>query len=253
MNWYSPLLFFLWISPHLLLTVVAILIYKRGLYREFPFFLLYALYEIVTFALLCGLNYLPSITAKQYTYTFMATLALSIALRFGVIKEVSEDLFREHPVLKETARQSLRWSKALLALIGIACAAYAPGEDGVRLIDGLAVISRGVALIQSGLLVFLLGFARFFGLSWRGYAFGITLGLGVLSSVDLATSAIRAQGVGEEWARTLNLFTTGSYLICALIWLGYILAPERKPSVVANVSGEAVEDWNRELQRLLRL
>jgi hypothetical protein len=243
----------LWISPHVFLAVVAILIYKRRLYREFPFFWLYALYETGTFALLYGLNATASVTAKQYTYTFMATLALSIALRFGVIKEVSEDLFREHPVLKETARHSLRWSKALLALIGIACAAYAPGDGAVRLIGGLAVISRGVALIQCGLLVFLLGFARFFGLSWRGYAFGITLGLGVLSSVDLATSAIRAQGVGEEWARTLNLFTTGSYLICALIWLGYILAPERKPSVVANVSGEAVEDWNRELQRLLRL
>src|SRR5258706_14312984 len=146
MNWYNYLLYFLWISPHLLLTVVAILIYKRGLYREFPFFLLYALYEIATFALLCGLNYLPSITAKQYTYTFMATLGLSIALRFGVIKVVSEDLFREHAVLKKTARQSLLWSNALLALVRIACAAYAPVEDGVGLVGGLAVFSGGVGL-----------------------------------------------------------------------------------------------------------
>jgi len=242
----------LWISPHLLLAIVAALIYRRRLYREFPFFLFYALYEIGAFALLYALNAIPSVTAKQYTYAFMATLAISIALRFGVIKEVSEDLFREHPALKATARQSLRWSKALLALIGVACAAYAPGEDGVRLIGGLAVISRGVAIIQSGLLVFLLGFARLFGLSWRGYAFGIALGLGVLSSVDLATSAIRAQVSGEQWAGALNLLTTGSYLICALIWLGYILAPERKSSVVANVSGDEVDDWNRELQRWLR-
>ncbi|MFY9559029.1 MAG: hypothetical protein WAQ52_02230 [Terriglobales bacterium] len=242
----------LWISPHLLLAIVAILIYKRRLYREFPFFLLYTLYEIGAFVLLYGLNSVPSVTAQQYTYAFMVTLAISIALRFGVIKEVSEDLFREHPVLKVTARQSLRWSKALLVVIGIACAAYAPGEDGVRLIGGLAVISRGVAIIQSGLLVFLLGFARFFGLSWRGCAFGIALGLGVLSSVDLATSAIRAQVASEEWARALNLLTTGSYLICALIWLGYLLAPERKPSILSNVSRDEVDDWSQELQRWLR-
>jgi len=242
----------LWISPHLLLAIVAFLIYKRRVYREFPFFLLYALYEIGAFVLLYALNSISSVTAKQYTYAFMATLAISIALRFGVIKEVSEDLFREHSALRATARQSLRWSKVLLALIGIACAAFAPGEDGLGLMGGLAVINRGVAIIQSGLLVFLLVFARWFGLSWRGYAFGIAIGLGVLSSADLATSAIRAQIAGEQWSGVLNLLTTGSYLICALIWLGYILAPERKHSVTANVSVDEVDEWNRELQRWLR-
>lgn len=242
----------LWISPHVLLAIVAIVIYRRRIYREFPFFMLYALYEIGAFILLYALNSIPSVTAHQYTYAFMATLAISIALRFGVIKEVSEDLFRENPVLQVTARKSIRWSKALLALVGIACAFYAPGDQGVRLIGGLVVISRGVAVIQSGLLLFLLGFTRFFGLSWRGQAFGIALGLGVLSSVELAASAIRTQVPGGEWAGALNLLTTGSYLICALIWLGYMLAPERKPAVVTDITGEEVEDWNRELQRMLR-
>src|SRR5882762_1574607 len=215
MNWSRLLLLFLWIAPHLLLAVVATLIYRRRLYREYPFFLLYSLYEIAAFVLLYGLNSIPSVTAKQYAYAFMATLGISIALRFGVIKEVSEDLFRGHPALKTTIRRSLLWSKALLVVIGIACAAYAPGEDGMWLIGGLAVVSRGVAVIQSGLLVFLLGFSRLFGLSWRGCAFGIALGMGVLSSVDLVTSAIRAQMVGEEWVKALNLLTTGSYLICS--------------------------------------
>jgi hypothetical protein len=94
-------------------------------------------------------------------------------------------------------------------------------------------------------------FSRLLGLSWRGFAFGIALGIGVLSSVDTAAYAIRAQGVAEEWARALNLLTTGSYLICSLIWLGYILAPERKTSAVEGVSGEEVDNWNRELQRWL--
>jgi ABC-type nickel/cobalt efflux system permease component RcnA len=115
----------------------------------------------------------------------------------------------------------------------------------------LAVINRGVGIVQCGLLVFLMCFSRLLGLSWRGIAFGIALGIGVLSSVDIAVFAIRAQGNGEEWTQALNLLTTGSYLICSLIWLGYILAPERKTSAVTNVSGDEVDSWNRELQRWL--
>src|SRR5258706_4664010 len=247
MTWHT----LLWISPHLVLAAIAVLMYKRRLYRDFPFFWLYTLYEIGEFSLLYALNAIPGVTAQLYTYAFLVTLVISIALRFGVIREVSDDLFRERQFLKEAARGSLRWTTALLVLAGIAGAVFVSGEDGVRLIGGLAVINRGVGIIQCGLLVFLMCFSRLLGLSWRGFAFGIALGIGVLSSVDIATYAIRAQVVDEEWARALNLLTTGSYLICSLVWLGYTLAPESKTSSVVNVSGNEVDNWNRELQRWL--
>jgi len=241
----------LWISPHVLLALVAILMYQRRLYRDFPFFWVYTLYETCEFVLLYAMISIRTVTGQQYTYAFLVTLVISISLRFGVIREVSDHLFRERPFLKEAARGSLQWTWALLVLAGIACAVFAPGEDGGRLIGGLAVINRGIGIVQCGLLVFLMCFARLLGLAWRGFAFGIALGVGVLSGIDIATYAIRAQLVDEGWMRTLNLFTTGSYLICSLIWLGYILAPESKTSVVTNVAGNEVDDWNRELQRWL--
>ena len=241
----------LWILPHVVVAVVAVLMYTRRLYVDFPFFWLYTIYETLEFALLYALNSIPMVTGQQYTYAYLVTLVISIALRFGVIREVSEDLLREHQFLTDGARKSLRWIEALLVLAGILCAVYAPGDDSARVISGLAVINRGVAIVQCGLLVFLMCFSRLLGLSWRGIAFGIALGIGVLSSVDIAAFAIRAQEDGEEWTKALNLLTTGSYLICSLIWLGYILTPERKSSVVANVSGDEVDDWSRELGRWL--
>ena len=252
MNWDRLLLLSLWTAPHFLLFVVAIATYRRQLYRQYPFFLLYTIYESATFALLYTLNFMPSVTAKQYAYAFMTTLGISIALRFGVIKEISEELFMAHPTLQATTRNSLRWLKALLALIGIACAAYAPGQNGTWLIGGLIVVSRGVAIIQGGLLLFLLSFSHFLGLSRHGYAFGISLGMGVLASIDLVTSAIRAQVVGQLWATVLNLVTTSGYLICSLIWLVYILAPERRPSHPVAVPAAELDDWTNDLRRLLR-
>jgi hypothetical protein len=247
MTWHT----LLWISPHVVLAVVAVLMYQRRLYREFPCFFVYTLFEIGEFALLYALNSIPSATERQYTYAFIATLVISIALRFGVIREVSDDLFRERQFLQQAASRSLRWTRALLALIGILCAIYVPGDEGAKVIGGLAVINRGVAIIQCGLLIFLMCFSRLLGLSWRGFAFGIALGIGVVASIDIATYAIRAQAGDAEWARALNLLTMGSYLICSLIWLGYILAPERTGSVATNVSGDEMDSWNRELRRWL--
>ena len=167
MNWHKALLLFLWISPHVLLGVLAAILYKRRLYREFPCFFAYVLYEIAVFILLFTLYSVQGLTGKQYAYAFSATLMLSIALRFGVIDEVSKDLFRESQFLKVSARRSLQCVTGLLLVMGVLFAVYAPGDNSDRLFAGILVVNRGAAMVQSGLLLSLLLFSRFLGLSWR--------------------------------------------------------------------------------------
>src|SRR5947209_3409091 len=132
MSWERLLTFIFWISPHALLAIVAFLMWQRKVYREFPFFLFYILYEIAEFVVLYALDSIPRITGPQYTYAFLATLVFSIALRFGVIKELSENLFHNHQFVKVVATRGLRWATVILILIGIASAAYAPGGDGIK-------------------------------------------------------------------------------------------------------------------------
>jgi hypothetical protein len=250
-HWQELLWLFLWIAPHVLLAILAVVLCKRRMYWEFPVFFAYVLYEIAEFILLFAL-YSVSGDGKQYTYAYCATLLLSIALRFGVIEEVSKDLFRESEFLKVAARRSLRCITGLLLLVGVVLAVYAPGDNSVRWIAGVSVVNRGAAMVQCGLLLSLLLFSRFLGVSWRGTAFGITLGLGVLASVDLAAYALRAEftsKVGEEF---LNLLIPGTYLVCVLIWIRFLLAPELQPASPPVVPHDEVETWNTELQRLLR-
>jgi len=248
MNWPRLLSLFLWISPHLLLAVVAAIICKRRLYREFPCFFAYVLYEIVESIMLFVLRTVPSVTGEQYAYAYYATLFLSIALRFGVSEEVSKDLFRESMLLKVAARRSLRCVTGFLLVVGVLIAVYAPGDISVRLVAG-SIVSRGAAMVQCGLLLALLLFSRFLGLSWRRPAFGVVLGLGVLTSVDLAIYALRTEFSSAVWVPYLNLAMTGAYLVCVSIWIGYLLAPEPQP---AFVSRDEVETWNSELQQWIR-
>ncbi len=65
---------FLWISPHVLLGVLAVILCKRRLYREFPCFFAYVLYKIAEFILLFTLYSVQGVTGKQYAYAFSATL-----------------------------------------------------------------------------------------------------------------------------------------------------------------------------------
>src|SRR5208282_2310320 len=177
MNWHKALSLFLWISPHVLLGVLAVILCKRRLYREFPAFFAYVLYEIAEFILLFTLYSVQGVTGKQYGYAYCATLILSIVLRFGVIDEVSRDLFRESQFLKVSARRSLQCITGLLLVMGVLLAVYAPGDNSAKWYAGIFVVNRGAAMVQCGLLLALLLFSRFLGLTWRRPAFGIALGL----------------------------------------------------------------------------
>ena len=189
--------------------VLAVVLCKRRLYREFPCFLAYVFYEIAEFILLFtlylfALYSVAGVTANQYAYAYSATLMFNIALRFGVIDEVSKDLFRESQFLKVAARRSLLCVTGLLLGVGVLLAVYAPGDNSVRWFAGVLAVSRGAAMVQSGLLLSLLLFSRFLGLSWRRPAFGIALGLGVLTSVYLAIYALRAEFTSEVAAGFLE-------------------------------------------------
>lgn len=252
MTWHRLLTFFLWISPHAFLGVLAVILCTRRLYREFPCFCAYVLYEIAEFIVMFALLSAPRVTEEQYAYAYYATLILSVALRFGVIDEVSKDLFRESPFLRVSARRSLQCVTGLLVVVGVLLAVYAPGDNRFWWVAGASVVNRGAAVVQSGLLLALLLFSRFLGLSWRRPTFGITLGLGVLTSVDVAIYALRAEFTSEVAAEFLNLLTTGTYLVCVSIWIGYLLAPEPKPVSLAVLTQDEVETWNTEFQHLLK-
>jgi magnesium-transporting ATPase (P-type) len=253
MDWHKALLLFLWITPHLLLVVVAAVVCKRRLYREFPYFFAYVLCRIAVFILLFALYTVYGVAGRQYTYVFSATLLLIIALGFGVIDEVSKDLFSKSPFLKVAARRLLRGVAGLLLAMGVLLAVYAPGNNSVQWHAGISVINRGAAVVQCGLLLALLLLSRFLGLTWRRLAFGITLGLGILASVDVAASALRAEFTSNAARELLNLLTTGTYLVCVSIWMGYLLAPELEPAASPTIGApDEVETWNTELHNLLR-
>src|SRR5258708_20791204 len=129
LNWYRALSLFMLIAPHALLGVLAVILYKRRLYREFPCFFVYVLYEVAKFIPLFALYSVQGVTGKQYAYAYCVTLLISIVLRFGVIDEISRNLFRESQFLKVAARHSLQCVTGLLLGPAPLLPVYAPGVN----------------------------------------------------------------------------------------------------------------------------
>jgi hypothetical protein len=245
---HSFLWHYLWIAPHALQIIIAIVMIRRRLFREFPVFLSYTIFQIVQEGTLFVLDHSPAVSGYQYLCVYWVGLAISIALRFAVISEIFSSVFTNYPGLKELSHVLFRWATVVLLLIAIVVAVHAPADGSVPIVSGIHVLDRAVAVMQSGLLLLLVGFSSYFGLSWRSFTYGIAIGLAIFSSVDLATEAIRT---GPVAGYVFDFVTMATYHCCVMIWLVYLLVPETGKRQVKELPESNLEQWNAELQRLL--
>jgi hypothetical protein len=252
MHWYRLVLFYLWIAPHVLLAAVGVLLWKRRLHINFPAFVLYVWYEIAEFILLFTISVKGLNQGAWYSRIFLGTLAISVVLRFGIIQEIFNNVFCGRGPVETLAAVSLRWTTGFLLVAAVLCAIFVSGQTSDNLIADLAWLGRGIAIIQCGLVLFLLGFSRVYGVTVQSYVFGIALGFGVLSSVELANWALHSGELSESTARVLNLLTTGGYHIAVLIWLGYLFARARVIVQPRELPVGDVHHWNAELERFLQ-
>jgi hypothetical protein len=246
-----PLFYYLWIAPHILQAVIVVLMIRRRLYKQFPIFLLYTIFELFQFVVLLTVFIrFGSLADERYRGAFLVGTAISSALRFGIIYEIFIEVFRNYDALRELSRGLFRWATVILLLIGVALAGtHGTGTDGFLRI--VPTLDRTVRLMQCGLLVFLFLFSRYFALSWRNYAYGIALGFGILASLELADYAIRSQIVAGSYL--LDYLGMATYHCCVLIWIFYLLAPEPKTyRMQKKLPEHDLEVWNEELQRLLQ-
>jgi hypothetical protein len=256
--------YYLWVAPKVLLVVLLCGMVRRGLHRQFPMFFFYAVLQVVQSGFLFVISRSHFGYGDEYHHTLSVTIALSAAVRFGVIHELFTHFFREYPVLVGSGRALLRGATIALLFVALGLAVLAPGNGANFLVNATYALDRTVCVLQFGLLISLFLFSRYFVISWRSHAFGIALGLGVYASVELATSTIWLH-LGAFGNPVVNLFTMATYHCCVLIWIFYLMAPARslRPTSTTKTTKRKMtktsmlpecdlEIWNRELERLLQ-
>lgn len=237
----------LWLTPTLVRAAIAVFMFRKRLYREFPAFFAYTAYHLLQTGVLV---LLVERSPWGYFYAYWIGAVLSFALGFAVIHEVLGHVLRPYEALWDLGRKLFYGVGMVTIVVGVAAAAGASAHlDHDALMAGIFATMRGLRLVQCGLLVFVILFAAYFGISWRDRVFGIALGMGLFASVELAATAARSE-VGWIGDGTYSLVTRVGHACATLIWAAYMLRPETARLRAERVPRHPVEEWNQALQEL---
>jgi hypothetical protein len=217
----------LWIAHPVILSVIAIVMFRRGQHRTFKFFFAYVVTQIMTFAAVFPIyRYYYS----AVFYVSWISTAISVVLGFMVIHEAFLDVFRPFHTLRDLGTVLFKWAGLVMLLVAGVVSVSTSSSDVKAWVQAIMTAQRCVRIIQVGMVLFLLFFARYVGVSRRQHSFGIALGFGTYAVVELA---LIASWAGDHLGGVaMNIINMCAFNTALLIWLGYTLAksPARESS-----------------------
>jgi hypothetical protein len=133
----------------------------------------------------------------------------------------------------------------------LACGAIYEQSGNARSIARVVMVATdGTRIIELGLIMFLFLSSSAFGLHWRQNEFGIALGLGTCSAIELINVTLMTH-LSPEAGQILSLVRSLSFNGSLLIWLGYLLFPERATSSGELPKKAQLEQWNQAVTELI--
>jgi hypothetical protein len=230
----------LWVAQPVLQTVIAIAMLRRGQHREFKYFFAYVVAQIVTFAVVFSTWRYNN---PAYFYLSWFGNAVGVALGFKVIHEAFLDVFQPFHTLRDLGTVLFKWAGLVMLLVAGVVSVSGNSSNTVPWVQAIMTAQRCVRIIQVGMVLFLLFFARYLGVSRRQHSFGIALGFGTFAVVELA---LIASWAGDHLANlSMNLINMGAYNAALFIWLGYTLA--RSPAREAVSTLLRPQRWEQSL------
>jgi hypothetical protein len=250
---HSLLWHYLWVAPNLLLLGFAVLIWRRGLQRRFPVFVLFAVVIAVEQLTVYAADVIRAVSGDTFWHVLWGGLLVEALIKFALIGEIFGLVFGQYPSLAKLGTLLIRGAGVVLVLLATVVAAYTHKDSIYWIISGAHILEQTIYIIECGLILFLFVFAAYFRLSWNRSAFGIAAGLGISACVHLATWALMANGdLSVYYRNLLDLTNMATYHVCVLIWIYYLLTPQRNPTTSSvSLPEHSLEIWNRELERLL--
>src|SRR5579864_6667173 len=164
------LFYVLWIAHPVLQAGIAGVMLWRGLHRKFKFFFAYVVTQILTFAAI-----FPSYweNPSAYFYLYWVNQAISCLLGFAVIHEVFSDVFRSFHTLRDLGTVLFKWAGLVMLLVAGVVSISSTSGEMLWWMQVIVTTERCVRIIQVGMVLLLLFFASYLGVSRRQQSFGI--------------------------------------------------------------------------------
>src|SRR5882724_9316113 len=207
----------LWIAHPLLQLSVAVVMFYRKSHKIFPVFFTYLISQILMFSVLFPIYQLGY--SEVFFYAYWTCAAISLAIGFKVIHEIFLDVFQPYHTLKDLGSVLFKWAALVMVLVAFVVAAGSTTTDQGPIVQAVSMVERCVRVIQCGLILFLLLFSGYLGVSWKQQSFGMALGFGGFAAVELAMSTLRAGG--RVSLVHLNFAIMVAYNCAIAVWFAY--------------------------------
>ena len=209
----------LWFAQPVLQSAAAGAMFWRKLHRKFPIFFIYLASQVPFFVLIFAVYRWGDY--PQYFYAYWFCNVITLILGFKVIHEIFLDVFRPYHALKDLGTVLFKWAALVMVLVAIVVAASSSvSSDGPK-VEGVVTVQRCLRVIQVGLVLMLLVFSKYVGVSWKQFSFGVSLGFGSFALVELLAVALRVSGRISQV--NSDLTNTLMYNLSILVWLLYSL------------------------------
>jgi hypothetical protein len=206
----------LWILHPVLQVGIGAFMIRRGLLRSFKFFFGYLLTQLVTFGIVFP-AYIHNSAGAFTFYSYWACNAISVTFGFLVIHEVFVDVFRAFHTLRDLGTVLFKWVGVVMLLVA---GVVSVSSQNAPWMAAIITSQRCVRLIQVGMVMFLLFFANYVGVSRKQYSFGIALGFGSFAVLELLLiSSWIGSHLNGPWMSVVNMMAYN----CSLgLWFGYV-------------------------------
>jgi hypothetical protein len=207
----------LWIAHPVLELGIGIFMLRHGLLRKFKFFFAYILTQLATFILLFP------VYGRSYEVAFYiswACNAVSVTFGFLVIHEVFVDVFRLFHTLRDLGSVLFKWAGLVMLLVAGVVSVSTNSSELAPWMQAIVTSQRCVRFIQVGMILFLLFFAHYVGVSRKQLSFGIALGFGSFAVIELI---LISSWIGNHLTGPLMSMANMVAYNCSLVlWLSYV-------------------------------
>lgn len=250
---HSALWHYLLIAPNLLLLILAGILWRRGSYKLYPAFFVFAVVAAVAELVSYSADIASSVSALVYWRLFWAVGLVEGLLKVVVLGEIFHDTYHSYPSIAQLGKNLIRGFGVILIFTAALAATFVSNDSRFGIVHGAHLIQQTIYLIETGILVFIFVFSAYFHIRMSHPIFGIALGLAISACVHLAYwSAVSNAGLPNETRYHLEFITMGTYHFVVLLWAYYLLIPQKHaPSPVIVLPDNNLSAWNRELERLL--
>jgi hypothetical protein len=178
-----------------------------------------------------------------YFYVYWPSFALESILALIVVYSIFKLAMAPLKGLRALGTLIFRWAAGISVAVALG-SAFSPELKGTALIvNAISQLQRTQSILTLCLLLFVCFAIRPMGLSYGSRIFGVSLGLGIMSTDDLVQSAWLA--LNPNMHSAYNLINGCVICVILAIWITYFALPEPKRRIIVLPTTSPFLRWNQ--------